>query len=277
MEHQTVEIKWADFAQLNEIMRPNPSNRVTGESSHHINRIAKSICEEGFDETQPICIDKTGMILSGHNRYYAASQEKSGVYYMVSSGGAEDFVKKTKISVIVKKWSTEDWVEYYSKGNNADYVQVKAFLNRYDKLGSKLILAILLGKANHVQHSIYETLMQGTFKVTESIARAMTTAEQLMQVYGAIDDKWKTGKVNLAVGLAILHIMKHPDYDHAVMIAKLQRNKFIPQSRREWNIEKLQDIYNKGMRKNQIDFLASYKKSGKDSAAEVQPAVPQMA
>lgn len=221
--------------------------------------------KDGYLKAFPIHVDSTGMILGGHHRFAAALEAEVGVFYQVCPGGMEEFIKITKATVTNKPWSTNDWVELYSRDNTkSDYAEIKSFIQRYDKFGSKLVLAILLGKANHVQQSVYEDIIQGRFKIKVNTAQAMMLAEQLVQVYEALSDNVKTGKINIAFGFAVLHMMKHPDYNHRSFVQRLATTKFTPMSRREWNIERLQEIYNKGLHKNHINFLENFKKEAKD-------------
>ena len=261
-------IQYAPFEKLRATLRVNPENRVTDKSQAHIKRLAKSMAKDGYLKAFPIHVDSTGMILGGHHRFAAALEAQVGVFYQVCPGGMAEFIKITRATSDSKPWSTKDWIELYSRDNTkSDYAEVKAFITRYDKFGSKLVLAILLGRANHVQQSIYESVIQGDFKIKVNTAQAMMLAEQLVQVYDALADNVKTGKVSLAFGFAVLHMMKHPDYNHRSFVQKLKETKFTPMSRREWNIERLQEIYNKGMKKNHINFLEAFKKEAKNAAA----------
>ena len=271
---ENVELIWVPFDKLMDTIHPNPANRVTAKNGSHISRLANSIKESGFLKTHPITVDKKGTIQQGHHRYYGAIEAKSGVWCQIITGGMAEFIRQTKADNITKRWSTEDWIELHARENkNGDFIIVKDFFDKNPTIGGKLMLAILLDKANHVPQSVFESVMQGTFRIKANIARAMATIAQLMEVYDSLDDKFKTGQINMTLGFAVLHMMKHPDYDHAAFISRLRKNKFVPQARREWNIDRLQDIYNKGVKKYKIDFMASLKELEAEARKESNKAI----
>lgn len=240
---------------INARLHVNPSNRVCEKNSNHIARLANNMRENGFSKHHPILVDKNGMILSGHHRYFAALEAKVGVYVSVEDGDPEAFARVTKQDQIAKKWQATDFIELYAKQNNQEYILLRSFLAKYTKIKSKLAIAICLGKANHIPQKIYDDLERGRFVCSVGWAKAEMLATQIMQIYDSMEDNWKVGTVPLALGIAILHMMKHPEYNHNLLLTKIQKNKFVPTGRREWNIERLSEIYNKGLRKNAIRFI----------------------
>lgn len=93
----------------------------------NIKKIMKSISEHNMLKSRPILVDESFRVLDGKHRLEAARRLQVPVWYQVHENLEETDI--IKLNNAVKSWSIRDYLNFYSKKDYKDYVELEKFMN----------------------------------------------------------------------------------------------------------------------------------------------------
>lgn len=131
----------------------------------HINKIKASITKNGYIGN-PILVNTDFEILDGQHRFIALKEMGKEVPYEVQDLGYSAIID---LNITQKKWSIEDYINYYSeKDKNPNYTRLKRLCNEL-KCGCNLIL--IMGFRACVNGDVRKKIKDGTlsFKMDEEL------------------------------------------------------------------------------------------------------------
>lgn len=116
-------------------------NRDGGIDQVHLRKIIQSIKSLNLLEFRPICVNEAMEVIDGQHRLMAAKELGLEIYYQVK----KDFNSKDIILMnIAKAWTTSDYLNYYCKNGNENYIKLKEFMVKH-KIGLKIAYNITSG------------------------------------------------------------------------------------------------------------------------------------
>lgn len=121
----------------------NSKNR--GVNKVHVNNLVQSIKENNLLFAQPILVNDKYEIIDGQHRLTAAKELKERIYYIIKPGlSIEDAIA---LNVNTKNWSYKDYLHYWIKQENENYIYFKTFLDKYGISYSLSACLLMMGEA----------------------------------------------------------------------------------------------------------------------------------
>lgn len=146
-------------------------------SQHHILKLRREIQADGYDDIQPVIVDKDFNIIDGQHRVLAC--KALGVPFVYVIVPDERLDKMYKLNVNHKAWKSADWVSFYAKKLAIpDYIRL-AKLMEDTKFGPTTIMGILsdalaTGSATeHIKNGTLTFTPQNEKKVRDLLGKAV--------------------------------------------------------------------------------------------------------
>ena len=128
--------------------------------TNHVRKIADSIAARNLLEFREITVNEKMEIIDGQHRLEAAKMLKTPIYYKIVNGmNCDDII----ILNVQKNWSVDDYMNYYVKQGNREYIKLQEFMKE-NQLSLKISLR-LCGKAGTSNSKIFK---KGVFIFNES-------------------------------------------------------------------------------------------------------------
>ena len=219
---------------------PHTANRMsTGIVAHHLESLKKSMEERGFNRKYPIIVNENMEICEGHHRFHSAKELGIDLYYKIVKGATiEEFAK---MSSVVKKWSSIDWITYWSKKGDRNSMIIQWLMNEY---GLNISIAIPLAEGGSLRNrpSVVDRCRDRLFKI-KSADTAKKKAICLKQVRDFLP-KAVANKTSFQSAWVILS--SHDRYEHSHMMNKVKKNSGMlrEQPNLQYHLEQLLTVYN---------------------------------
>jgi len=239
-----------------DLLTKRPDNRLNEDAPAHVRKIRASIREQGFVESGYISINSNFVIQDGHNRYQAALEEGSGVWYVIDDGF--DLLRDNQRLGLAKKWNTMDYVRGYAREKGGAYEDIMKIHNEYgNRIGLKVIIASAAGKTNEASGVVFEMIRTGEFEFPEGINyhTMKSDMEEVLKINDLVIPLVRKTQVNNHFSLAYFWIREQEHFDKSKFFKKLSimEKEVRPQiGGQKPNRIKLVDINNYNLRKNRI-------------------------
>jgi len=206
-----------------------------------IKLLKESMKRHGF--VSPIIVNSKNEIMDGQNRLAAAKELKIPVEYKVYTGNG-NMVSLLSDLQLSSKWKASDYINYYIKHNNSNYIEFKKFIDD-NKVSITFGLTIIENKVSNGNLS-REVLKNGKLIVNDEVIKSKKMILSKVNDIRYFDENYKKFSSDDRFLMAIVKIIKNKDYDHNMMIKQLAINpSWITKcSRLIEYIGQFQDIYN---------------------------------
>lgn len=104
----------------------------------HINKLKKSITQNGYLVANPIIVDSDYNIIDGQHRFIACMEMGLPIYYEIVEDSQNMIID---LNTTQKKWNMADYVNYYASKGNAHYQRIKTLKNK-SNMSYDLILTV---------------------------------------------------------------------------------------------------------------------------------------
>lgn len=199
------------------IFKSLPGNRIKG--TGHVNQLRLHMENTGnLTNHFPIVVNEKMQVIDGQHRLEALKQLKWSVCYRIQEGLTIDTVRQ--INAAQKNWSYMDYATSYADLGNSEY---KWFIKLSEQFGFGYsiiaaysgITGVMRGTSGSITRH-YHLFKQGEFKPTY----AKDVIEVYLEQYKEVSEATKHH--NRAFALAMLKIMRVPEYDQDRMLNKIK-------------------------------------------------------
>lgn len=218
----------------------------------HVARLKKSIAERNMLADYPLLVSGDNVIIDGQHRWEAAKALGVGVYF--KKANATDWGTLGMANSAVKRWSLDDYLNYWCAQEHNDYLKFREFKRKYSFLGTSTILKLAANWSGvgygtiRTSESLRIRFESGHFDATvlPQVARKV----MLIQDYAQFYQHWR--RMNFVV--AVVKIMAKRDYDHKRMMHQLEQ---YGETVRIQNAAKVDDYI------RQLEYAYNYQRKGK--------------
>ncbi|MGL6024539.1 MAG: ParB N-terminal domain-containing protein [Fusobacteriaceae bacterium] len=201
--------------------------------------IVRSIEEKGILE--PITVNEYMQILDGQHRFTVAKGLNMSIPFKVVSGLKLSDILDTKATT--KNWTPKDYIEYYCKNKNNNYVVLKNLLAEENLPVNTMVSMYHFGRKIAHSTEIKRILREGTLDMYKSKEYGDKVLGDYREVIHLIKDK------TAAMKGAVISIITSDKYNHDRMISQLNKCGatvlFSSKSlRRSQCLIKLEELYN---------------------------------
>lgn len=189
-------------------------------------------------------------VLDGQHRLEVAKKLKRSVHYTIKKSKMSLY-NVAKVNSNTEKWTSEDFINCYSKAGNENYIKIGAFYKKY-KIGVGSILSLFTyGIQNHdgTIAELFVQFEQGAFEI-KKYKEAVQFAE-LCKSFSAYSN-WNTR----AFLIAISKIIRGDKCQMDVLLKKFNDDPKQLTYHPDWKgvITNLEEIYNKGNSKRRVIY-----------------------
>lgn len=210
-----------------------------------VQKLMKSIQEKNMLEENPVIIS-TGKVIDGQTRIEAAKRLKIPFYYIEREGANIDDVRR--LNIYSSPWTINDFMDSYIKLGNEDYMILRDFTKKYNLPISVGVALLSSGDAKSGPHLNY--FKAGKFKVTH-LKDADEKASALMKIQPYTEGHiWRTRDFISALIRVWSKVDKDKFQEKVTSRGVLIRTRITVKD----YLRDLEDIYNHGLKENQIRF-----------------------
>lgn len=215
-------------------------------NQNNINKIDKSVKENGWLIT-PIIVNENYEIIEGQHRYYYAKQNNLPIYYMVIPG-----LNDTDCQImnsIRTSWLTADYIKYHAIKGNVSYARLMSLNDVYKSINLTTIVYALIG--SHSEGGYNKNIIEGKFECTEEEYYKAT--EMLDYLNTLIDEIKKIKGKKVSICNAIIFCYKNNLVDMARLKKQILNfsNSINGIVDMESALQELERIYNYGIKKKE--------------------------
>lgn len=225
-------------------------NRAIDES--RIEGLMKSIKENGF--LLPILVSQDMQIADGQHRLAAAKRLNVPVSYIKYNISGNNLpILISTLNSLSKNWKLSDYYMMWKELGKNDYIWMSEIIEYYD-LTFVEFFKLFSGSIFKISNKF----KNGTITFTQSQKDRIINLVKNFNSIINFSDVFKGEGFGKIFRLAVLDIVKHPDYDNERMLRKLRKDagRLLGCVNRIDFIQQLEHVYNHGER-NQIDFIRS--------------------
>lgn len=115
---------------------------------NHVKRISESIKTRNLLELRPISVNAKMEVIDGQHRLLAAKELGVEIYYNVEKSlKSEDII----LMNIAKVWNTYDYLNYYCKNGNQEYIKLYGFM-KANNITLKIALSLTMAPQHDAHH-----------------------------------------------------------------------------------------------------------------------------
>lgn len=204
------------------------------------NDLRESIAQKGIIE--PITVNENMEILDGQHRFMVAKSLNETIPFKMVSGLKLIDILDTKSTA--KNWTPKDYVEYYCKNNNKNYIKLKE-LCKNNKLPIAHVTSLYhLGQFAEESRVSNKILRNGSL----NIVAHKEFGDKAIEMYN--DIKNIVGDINtIHFRRAMFTVFSSPEYEHNRMLKQLEKyGNQVLFGAKSWNLVqcciKLREVYN---------------------------------
>ena len=143
-----------------EMFKFREDNR-TNIDNNHVKRLVQSIQAKDLLEMRPIVVNSDMEVIDGQHRLLAAKELQKAIYYRVERDLAgSDII----LMNIAKSWGMPDFLNYYVKNGNANYIQLQDFMAK-NRISFKIAIALTMAPTRENQ----DKFKKGEYKFVEDL------------------------------------------------------------------------------------------------------------
>jgi hypothetical protein len=169
-----------------------------------VDKLKSSIESRNLLELKPIIVNDKFEIIDGQHRLLAAEKLGVDVYYIQEKTlGADDIIRMNT----AKKWSINDYLNFYCKHDYPEYIKLKNFMER-NEIATKIAINIALGSAK----GSFERFRLGKFKFNEgSLSNEIEVCKTTISTIKKMNGYSMYTHTNRFWG-ALLKFVRHPRF-----------------------------------------------------------------
>lgn len=213
-------------------------NRDKGVDPHHLKKIIESIRSVNMLEFRPICVNKEMEVIDGQHRLMAAKELGVEIYYQIK----KDFKPEDIIHMnIAKVWGYPDYLNYYVKQGNENYIKLKAFMDEH-KINLKIALSLCEGSAK---------MMYDRFKIGQFIFNSDSSSVDIELIWETIERIKKFNGFSIYTSStkfwkAMITLIRHGEFNEAQWFSNVDKlvSRFGVRASHGDYLRMIQDIYN---------------------------------
>lgn len=201
----------------------------------HVEELKTSMKEKYL--MKPIDVNEKYEIIDGQHRFTAASELKLPVYFIIHNEWGLSEVKK--LNQLQKNWTTLHYLQAYVDLGYPEYVTFQDFYETFN-FGIQVTYALLRNYKSLPRGEMFSDFRSGHFEVN-NLEEATDTARKILSF-----EKYFSHVRREAFCLAIMRLVKEPDYNHEEMLNKLSMRpaSLVPHTTYHDYVRNLEDIYN---------------------------------
>lgn len=211
----------------------------------NLKKIQKSIMQNNLLKSRPILIDNQFRVLDGKHRLEVARRMGIPIWYQLHETGQENDI--ILLNNAVKSWSIPDYLNFFSKNNYENYVELNKFIEKY-KLDVNIALHLLNGDRST---GFYKDFKEGLYEFPDSTKYldVVTMKSRIDETIEFIKKKTSGNKIYLdrvTFYCALVTFFNRDFFNYEVFSKKLQYKLELmrPCSKKEEYIKILKNIYN---------------------------------
>lgn len=189
-------------------------NLIVNRNSKSYQKLLASVLERNMLETKPIHVDKDFCIIDGQHRLQVAKELGCEIYYVIDQdASAHDIIL---LNANQKNWVISDYLNFFEKSGNGEYVAVKKFMDCYD-----IPISFIVSTFSSCDHK-NANFKKGLFKFNmdkEKVGRHLQRIQDLITASNtAISRKFQFR----ALYEAFFKMVTEPKYDHKTFLHKIK-------------------------------------------------------
>lgn len=211
----------------------------------NIKKLMQSISQHNMLKSKPILIDEEFRVLDGKHRLESARRLQVPIWYQVHEKMEENDI--IRLNNAVKSWSIPDYLNFYSKKNYPNYMELEKFINN-NKLDVNIALHLLNADRST---GFYKEFKDGLYQFPdpEKYILAVNKKSMIDDTIEFIKKKTSGNKIYLERVTfygALVEFFSNEAFSYEVFNKKLQYKIDLihPCSKRAEYLKILKDIYN---------------------------------
>lgn len=211
----------------------------------NLKKLQKSISEDNLLKSRPILIDEDFKVIDGKHRLEVARRMGIPIWYQIHEcSKPEDIIK---LNNAVKSWGISDYLNFYSKNNHINYLELDKFIEK-NKIDVNIALHLLNPQRDT---GFYKNFKEGNYQFPDNseYLEVITRKNMVDETIEYIKKKTSGNKIYLdrvTFYCALVAFFSKEHFQYDVFTKKLQyKLDFMrPCSKKEEYLKILKDIYN---------------------------------
>ena len=231
-------------------------NRIINQNT--INKIAKSVLENGW-RIEPIIVNEEYGIIDGQHRYTYAKNNNLSIYYMIIPGLTKEDCQI--MNSVRSGWLTTDYIRFYAIQGNASYARLMALNETYKQISLTSIVYALV--SSHSEGGFSKTIANGKFEcTTEEYELAVDILDYINSLMPSIR-KVKGKKISLVNAIIWCYKSNLVDLNRLANQVETFANEMIGVTDLESALTNLEKYYNYNLKKkeNIVYLVTEWKKN----------------
>ena len=222
-------------------------------------KLAQDIRQKG--QIDAVLVDDKMFVLDGQHRIAACKKLRLPVKFVIApTNGLSKLEYVKSVNTVRRNWDWRQYLDMYCIMENAHYINYRKLLNRYN-FDHTAMLSVVSFSAQ-MEGSRPGTLFnKGELKIKniESVIDRLDNISQywnkVSRIYASVPNKNKN-KPSSKLVKAFIKLMKHPKFDHGIMLQKLNNDirGLLGINSIDGFVGELTKIYNYRNRTNIINF-----------------------
>lgn len=202
-------------------------------------RIDKEVKKEGWRK-HPILVNQKGEVIDGQHRLVYAKKHQLPVYFIVANGLQDDDCQI--LNTTRKKWEAKDYIKFYSKQDNENYIRLGLLCDEFDFLPVPVIVSAI--KTSCYGGTQQSAVKAGSLIVTETDYQRTKNKLRFYKKCAPYmaNIKGRTSQLYNAIGFAF--DLDEIDNERLLEVIKTRLKTITPPANLEWALRELEDIYN---------------------------------
>jgi len=201
----------------------------------HVKNLINSIGRNNQLESYPIQVNEHNEVVDGQHRLAAAAYLKVPIYYFIAYGAGINEMLNHNVNNL--SWKTSDFMQFFVKNNNSNYIILYSFCKKYGISVSTGML--LMENGAHIRNSM-DTFKSGKF-IAKNVARATEMIERLSEIRPYTElGVWKDREFISTM----YHVYKKITHKDLMKQLKRTEHKLTPKSSVRNYLRAIEDIYN---------------------------------
>lgn len=234
-----------------ELFKFREDNREINKS--HVRKLVESLKIDNDLHLHPIVVNEKMEVIDGQHRLTAAKTLDLEVTYVIDTNF--DPSKIITLNTTQKRWSTDDYLNYWLIHGSNDYLLLRDFINDF---GFSLV-STLIWITNSTSNQIMDHFKKGSFKfkIEPHILESMLTAKTLINML--IQSNYKVAKLynQNCFHKGMKSFFTNPVVDHQRFLDRFEKSPYkisFNTTMKEYVIQFV-DIYNYDMRRYKIKLV----------------------
>ena len=225
-------------------------------SKNILNRIHKSVIENGW-KVEPIIVNEELGIIDGQHRFTYAKEHNLPLYYIIIKGLTKDDCQM--MNAVRTNWQQMDYIKFYSAQGNTNYSNLMIL----DSIYTEFNLAVLIYAINNklAGGGCSKYIIDGKFICNKEQFNEAVEILDYLNTLSYYIKQVKGRKTQLCQAIMFCYRLEKTDRDRLARKIVENCNMINPPADMETALQEIERIYNYKLQKeNQIYFVTEWKK-----------------